>query len=153
MRKGRKFAVALAAALFVSAIPVTAFGAVIKYSPEKTSTVDSSKYKDSSLSEAVETVKNLIESGKMKAEEIEKLGPGYAAALDEYSKMLTENLGVGLQEALEEDKNDTFNGPSVTKVELNQVYHEEYKTYELSMADQYFLYSNIGNGGMSKNLE
>ena len=43
MRKGRKFAAAVAAALFVSAVPMSAFGAVIKYSPEKTSTVSSSK--------------------------------------------------------------------------------------------------------------
>lgn len=149
MRKGKKIVVALAAAMFVSAVPTTAFGDVIVYSPEKASTVDSSKYKDSDLSETVNTVKNLIESGKMKADEIEKLGPGYASALKEYTQMMTENLGVGLQEALEEDKNETFNGPAVTKVELNQVYHDEYKTYELSMAGQYFLYSNIGNGGMT----
>ena len=152
MRKGRKFAAAVAAALFVSAVPMSAFGAVIKYSPEKTSTVSSSKEskeKDESLLKAVETVKALIETGKLTKDEIEKLGPGYAAALKEYSEQFADNLGVGLQEALEEETNSDFNGPSVTKVTLGEAYHEEYKTYELSMADKYFLYSNVGNGGMT----
>lgn len=149
MRKGRKFAAVLAAALFVSAVPVTAFGAVIQYSPSKTSTVDSSKYAESELSEAVDTVKTLIESGKMTVDEIKNLGPGFAAAFEEYSARLSGSLGVGLNEALEEEEDTSFNGPTVNKVELGQIYHDEYKTYELSMAGQYFLYANVGNGGIT----
>lgn len=149
MRKGRKYVVALAAALFVSAMPTTAFGDVILYSPSKTSTVDKGTEKTSELSEAFETVKTLIESGKMTMEEIREMGPGYAAALEEYSDQMADTLGIGLQEALEEEKNADFNGPTVTKVNLSQVYHEEYKTYELSMADQYFIYTNVANGGMT----
>ncbi len=149
MRKGRKFAAVLAAALFVSAVPVTAFGAVIQYSPSKTSTVDSSKYAESELSEAVDTVKTLIESGKMTVDEIKNLGPGYAAAFEEYSARLSGSLGIGLNEALEEEEDTSFNGPTVNKVELGQIYHDEYKTYELSMAGQYFLYANVGNGGIT----
>ena len=149
MRKGRKFAAVLAAALFVSAVPVTAFGAVIQYSPSKTSTVDSSKYAESELAEAVDTVKTLIESGKMTVDEIKNLGPGFAAAFEEYSARLSGSLGVGLNEALEEEEDTSFNGPTVNKVELGQIYHDEYKTYELSMAGQYFLYANVGNGGIT----
>lgn len=156
MRKGKKFAVALTAALFVSAVPVTAFGAVIKYSPEKTGTVSSSKEskeKDESLLKAVETVKALIETGKMTKEEIKKLGPSYEAALKEYIEEAAQNtvqdLGVAVQEAIEEEKKTGFTGPSVKEVELTQIYHEAYKTYELSMAGQYFLYSNVANGGMT----
>jgi len=142
MRKGRRFAAALMAALFVSAVPVTAFGAVIKYSPDTTGTTSE---KDKVLSE----VKDLIESGKVTLEEIEKMGPGYTAALQEFAKEMEENLGVGLMDALEEEQDTGFNGPTVTKVSLSQVYHEAYKTYELSMADKYFLYANVGNGGMT----
>ena len=148
MRKGRKFVVALAAALFVSAVPTTAFGDVIVYSPEKTST-SSTKSSSGSLSEAVSNVKDLIETGKMTMEEIEKLGPGYAAALEEVKKTMGDNLGVTIKEALEEEPDAGFSGPSVTQVELTQVYHEAYKTYELAMGNQFFLYSNVGNGALT----
>lgn len=40
-------------------------------------------------------------------------------------------------------------GPTVKKVTLTERYHDEYKTYEESMADVFFLYTNVGNGGLT----
>ena len=154
MRKGRNYVVALAAALFVSAIPFTAYGDVIYYNSTKSATSTSSS-KDTKLnvSDTINTVKALIETGKMTLEEIEDLGPGYASAVEEVLKEAAKNtadsLGVTIKEALSEQTNTNFNGPSVTEVALSQVYHDVYKTYELSMGNQFFLYSNVGNGAMT----
>ena len=152
MRKGKKFVVALAAALVVSAIPTTAFGDVILYSSSKTST-SSSKETKGTISDTLSKVKTLFESGVMSLDEIEELGPDYAAAVETYVKESAKNtakeLGITLPKGLEEDDETVFRGPGVTQVKLEQVYHEEYETYELSMGDQFFLYSNVGNGAMT----
>ena len=152
MRKGRKFVVAMAAALFVSAVPTTAFGNVTLYDYSKTGT-SSSKESKSSISDTLSKVKALVDSGAMSLKEIGELGPGYAAAVEEYVKEAAENtakeLGIVVNEVLGEQTNAGFSGPSVTQVSLGQVYHAEYKTYELSMGDQFFIYSNVGNGAMT----
>lgn len=40
-------------------------------------------------------------------------------------------------------------GPAVKTVSLSENYHEEYGVYEESLNDQYFLYSNVSNGGIT----
>ncbi len=40
-------------------------------------------------------------------------------------------------------------GPSVRELTLSQTYHSDYKTYELSMNNQWFFYSNVGNGDIT----
>lgn len=49
---------------------------------------------------------------------------------------------------MDEDEART-SGPTVKKVTLSEQYHEEYKTYEESMADVFFLYTNVANGGIT----
>ncbi|MBQ6832884.1 MAG: hypothetical protein IJO55_00515 [Lachnospiraceae bacterium] len=132
MSKGRKLAAVAAAAVLMSTVPVTAFGAVITYN---------SNLFSSSNKSAESTIKDLVESGKMTFEEIAEMGPGYADAIKE-------QIGAGLTEALEEEETN-FDGPVVKKVSLGERYHEEYKTYELSVADLFFLYANVGNGGIT----
>ena len=132
MIKGRKLAVMIAAAVLMSTVPTTAFGAVITY--------NSGLFKESDKSDET-SIKDLIESGKMKLEDIAEMGPGYAAAI-------TEQIGAGLTEAIEEEETD-YDGPVVKKVNLGERYHADYKTYELSMADLFFMYANVGNGGIT----
>lgn len=50
---------------------------------------------------------------------------------------------------LDEEDADTNSGPTVKKVTLSERYHEEYKTYEESIADVFFLYTNVANGGIT----
>ena len=151
MRKGRKFVVAMATALMVSALPTTAFGEVTFYTSPQTTTT--SKETKSSTKETIDKVKALVETGIMSLDEIGNLGPGYAAAVEQYVKEAAENtakeLGIVVKEALEEQTNTGFSGPTVTQVNLGQIYHADYKTYELSMGDQFFIYSNVGNGAMT----
>lgn len=40
-------------------------------------------------------------------------------------------------------------GPAVKTVSLSESYHEEFGVYEESLNDQYFLYSNVSNGGIT----
>ena len=94
MIKGRKLAVMIAAAVLMSTVPTTAFGAVITY--------NSSLFNESDKSDET-SIKDLIESGKMKLEDIAEMGPGYAAAI-------TEQIGAGLTEAIEEEETD-YDGP------------------------------------------
>lgn len=79
-------------------------------------------------------VDELIEKGEKALETASAYGP--AAAIE------------GLTAAQEEGNSD-FDGPEVKKVDLRERYHEDYETYEESMADLFFLYSNIGNGGLT----
>ena len=130
MNKGRKFMAVLTASMLISSIPLTAFGAVI---------VNNS---DSSEESSVE---KLLESGKMTLEEIAALGPSYAEGIAKY----IDDSGNMLLESIEEGTNTNFDGPGVSTVTLGEIYHEEYETYELSIADMFFLYSNIGNGGLT----
>lgn len=39
--------------------------------------------------------------------------------------------------------------PLVNQVTLKEQYHEDYKVYEESLADLFFFYSNVGNGGIT----
>lgn len=50
---------------------------------------------------------------------------------------------------LEDEETEEFAGPGVKKVTLGERYHADYKIYEESIADLFFLYSNVGNGGMT----
>ena len=106
MSKGRKLAAVAAAAVLMSTVPVTAFGAVITYN---------SNLFSSSNKSAESTIKDLVESGKMTFEEIAEMGPGYADAIKE-------QIGAGLTEALEEEETN-FDGPVVKKVSLGERYH------------------------------
>lgn len=152
MKISRTFITVLAATWLSSAVSTTAFGDVLFYNSEKSSdssTSSSDKDAESDLSSAMSMVENLLEAGKMTAEEIRDLGPGYAAALDAYDTWASENHRVGSKGKLEEEKEADYSGPVVTKVELKQVYHSDYETYEFSIADEYFFYANVGNGELT----
>lgn len=136
MKFNRKFVVALSAAMLMSAVPVTTYGEVIVYSPGKSSTSSKTEKETKDIS-----LEELINSGKLTIDQIAKMGPGYASAI-------VEQLGEGLEEVIEEENKD-FNGPSVKEVDLRENYHDLYKTYELSLADMFFMYTNVGNGGMT----
>ena len=136
MRFGRKFAAAMAAAVLMSALPVTTYGEVIVYSPGKTTTTN----KDEGPAKEV-TLEELINTGKLTIDQIAQMGPGYAS-------QIVEKLGEGLEEVIEED-NKIFDGPGVKEISLREYYHDLYKTYEESMADLFFLYTNVKNGGMT----
>lgn len=72
-----------------------------------------------------EDVKDVLEKGKEALS-----GPGYTF--------------------LEEDEKDSeFTGPSVKKITLTERHHADYELYEESLADLFFLYSNVGNGGVT----
>lgn len=111
MRMAKKYMTALAAALFIAAVPATSYGAVV--------------YKASSNSTYSEKEKDKKEADK------EAKGPG--AVTDE----------------LLEEVTASFTGPSVKKVDLREHHHDTYDTYELSIEDLFFLYSNVGNGGIT----
>lgn len=40
-------------------------------------------------------------------------------------------------------------GPSVDLIPLKEQYHEDYQVYEESLADRFFFYSSVGNGGIT----
>lgn len=40
-------------------------------------------------------------------------------------------------------------GPSVNLTSLKEQYHEDYQVYEESLADRFFFYSSVGNGGIT----
>lgn len=136
MRFGRKVVVAMATAVFISALPVTTYGDVIVYSPGKTTTTN----KDEGPAKEV-TLEELINTGKLTIDQIAQMGPGYASAI-------VEQLGEGLEEVIQEE-GKLFDGPGVHEVSLREYYHETYKVYEESMADLFFLYTNVKNGGMT----
>lgn len=152
MKKSRTFLTVLTAIWFAGAASAPAFGEVTFYDYEKNG--DSEYYSEDKdterdLSSAITMVKKLLESGTMTAEEIKDLGPGYRKALEAYDTWAEENHQVGSKGKLEEEKDSEFSGPVVTKVTLGQVYHEDYKTYEFSMANEYFFYANVGNGNLT----
>ncbi len=67
-------------------------------------------------------------------EKEEKVGPGYEEP----------------EETLEQIEETTeFAGPGVTKVSLSERYHEDYKIYEESIEDLFFIYTNVANGGIT----
>lgn len=63
-----------------------------------------------------------------------------------YSK---ENYGPGYLFQAEDETAVEFTGPSVKKVTMTERYHANYELYEESIADLFFLYSNVGNGGIT----
>lgn len=67
----------------------------------------------------------------------EEYGPGY----------LSQKAMGYLDEILEET--EKFSGPGVNKVTLYEQYHEDYKIYEESIADLFFIYTTVSNGGMT----
>lgn len=67
-------------------------------------------------------------------EKEEKVGPGFQY-LDEAS------------EAIEETTE--FAGPGVKKVNLTEHYHEDFKIYEESIENLFFIYTNVANGGIT----
>ena len=72
-----------------------------------------------------------ISSGQEKEE---KVGPGYEEP----------------EETMEQIEETTeFAGPGVTKVSLSERYHEDYKIYEESIEDLFFIYTNVANGGIT----
>lgn len=67
----------------------------------------------------------------------EEVGPGY----------VSQYIQTYLDEQI--DETDEFAGPGVNKVSLYEQYHEEYKIYEESIADLFFIYTTVSNGGMT----
>lgn len=57
--------------------------------------------------------------------------------------------GPGAAAQVTEEDDEASLVPGVEEVTLSEQYHEEYGTYEESMAGQFFIYSNVGNGGFS----
>lgn len=51
--------------------------------------------------------------------------------------------------ATAETDGTVLTGPYVEQVTLQERYHEEYKVYEESMADLFFFYASVGNGGIT----
>lgn len=141
MRFNRKFVVAMTAAMALSAVPVTTYGEVIVYSPSKTTTTSTTNTSKTDTESKEVSLQDLINSGKLTVEQIAQMGPGYASAI-------VDEFGEGLEEAIKEE-NKEFDGPTVNEVKLQENYNDTYKTYEESMADLFFMYSNVGNGGMT----
>lgn len=140
MRFSRNFVVALTAAIALCAVPVTTYGEVIVYKPSGANSTSTTKSKtETELKDA--TLQELINAGKLTIDQIAQMGPGYASAI-------VDELGEGLEEVIEEE-NKEFEGPEVNEVSLRENYNDLYKTYEESMADLFFMYSNVGNGGMT----
>lgn len=113
MKIGKGGAAVLTAVLIFSTISMDSQGAVLTYTPKKSSTV----------------------SYREEIDENEKYGPGYVSETEAYLD--------------EEEETTEFSGPGVNKVSLSERYHEDYKIYEESIADMFFLYSNVSNGGMT----
>lgn len=137
MKKGRKLIAALTASVLLASIPVSTYGAVVKFPESMTELADKANLKDLD-------VEDLIKSGQMTLEQIQNMGPGYA---EEIAKTYGSNVVEGLAEALNVDSG--FKGPVVGQTNLTEIYHEKYKTYEESLAGIFFLYSNVGNGGIT----
>lgn len=57
--------------------------------------------------------------------------------------------GPGVADRVTEEEEAGSPVPGVKEVTLSEQYHEEYGTYEESMAGLFFIYSNVGNGGFS----
>ena len=57
--------------------------------------------------------------------------------------------GPGVVSQVTEEESINSSVPGVKEVTLTEQYHEEYGTYEESMAGLFFIYSNVGNGGFS----
>lgn len=131
MKKRKKIIAALTAAVLLAAVPVTTYGAVIKY-PESMKDLSNLKVED------------LVKTGQLTLEQIQDMGPGYA---EEIAKMFGQDVVTGLSNALQSETE--FTGPVVGQTNLTEIYHEEYKTYEESLAGIFFLYSNVGNGGIT----
>lgn len=71
---------------------------------------------------------------------------------NEYSNRGTEdsNNGPGITAAvsvIEESQGET--GPKVHNITMGEKYHQEFGLYEQSLNNQYFLYSNVENGGIT----
>ena len=156
MRKGRKVAAVLTAAMLMAAVPTSAYGDVLlrPQSSESISLNDLIKDGKNAVSSTVSNTANkiaesvnldeLIKSGQLTLSQIQDMGPGYA---EEIAKTYGTNVVEGLAAALNVDSG--FTGPVVGQTNLVEKYHEAYKTYEESLAGIFFLYSNVGNGGIT----
>lgn len=123
MRINRRGITALAAVMAAGLVSVDSYGAVMSYTSKKSNSAEySEKY------EAYE------DDGEYE----EKYGPGYVSEEEEEKKYLDE-----------EEETTGFSGPGVNKVSLQEQYHEDYKVYEQSIADLFFLYTTVSNGGMT----
>ena len=66
----------------------------------------------------------------------------------------TRNVEIGLNGGADgwdeiETNSVILDEPLVNQVTLKEQYHEDYQVYEESMADVFFFYSNVGNGGIT----
>ncbi len=66
----------------------------------------------------------------------------------------TRNVEIGLNGGADgwdeiETNSVILDEPLVNQVTLKEQYHEDYRVYEESMADVFFFYSNVGNGGIT----
>lgn len=60
------------------------------------------------------------------------------------------NRGPGITAAVSvADETLGETGPKIHDITLGEKYHEEFGLYEQSLNNQYFLYSNVGNGGIT----
>lgn len=60
------------------------------------------------------------------------------------------NRGPGITAAVSvADESQGETGPKIHDITLGEKYHEEFGLYEQSLNNQYFLYSNVGNGGIT----
>lgn len=121
MRISKKFVLLLMVAVFSGALSMSAYAKVITYESGSTA-IKTTAEKTGSVS-----TKN--------SKTTESYGPGYVAPSEAEIEI--------------EEENVTFQGPFVKKVSLYETYHELYDTYEESIADTYFLYANVSNGGLT----
>lgn len=120
MRISRKGAITLTAVLAAGFVSADSYGAVMSYTSKNSASSSYSRKYDEEYDE----------------EDDEGYGPGYVSK--ESEKYLDE-----------EEETDEFEGPGVNKVSLREQYHEDYKIYEESIADLFFLYTSVANGGMT----
>lgn len=57
--------------------------------------------------------------------------------------------GPGAVKPAAAEEAETVSGPKVRDVTMGESYHEEFQLYEESINGQYFLYSNVANGGLT----
>ncbi len=121
MKISKKFVLLLMVAVLSGALSMSAYAKVITYASGNTAT-------------KMATEKTGAVSSK-NSKTTESYGPGYVSQSEAEIEI--------------EEENVTFQGPSVKKVSLYETYYELYDTYEESIADTYFLYANVSNGGLT----
>lgn len=69
---------------------------------------------------------------------------------DERDDNRDEAAGPGAKSKVKVVSEETsFSGPKVQEISLSERYHEEYGVYEESLADIFFIYANVENGGIT----